>query len=217
MSLRIYEVLLAAALLPQCASAQWVELLNKKNLDGWESIGQGIWTVLKDGTLVGQRDLREKANTDPNQAWLYTTRNFREFDLEVEWWTRFGGNSGISIRDSSRARYTFGSEADPKRTPARIGHEIQISNGYKDSYPSGSIYLFGKARASVQIPNDWNRFEIAVRDSSIRVRLNGQLVAEHAGDPARVRSGPIGLQLHDPQSIVMFRNIRIREIASSSQ
>jgi hypothetical protein len=141
--------------------------------------------VLRDGTLVGQRDLREKPNTDPNQAWLYTKQNFREFDLEMEWWTRFGGNSGISIRDSSRARHTFGAEADPKRTPARIGHEIQISNGYSDSYPTGSIYLFQKARTGVQIENDWNRFEIAVRDSSIRVRLNGQLVAEHANHHGR--------------------------------
>jgi hypothetical protein len=209
--------MLAAALLPQVMSAQWIELLNKKNLNGWESIGHGIWTVLRDGTLVGQRDPREKANTDPNQAWLYTTRNFREFDLELEWWTRFGGNSGISIRDSSRARHTFGAEADPKRTPARIGHEIQISNGYNDSYPTGSVYLFQKARGGVQIENEWNRFEIQVRDGMIRVRLNGQLVAEHPGDPARVRSGPIGLQLHDPQSIVMFRNIRIREVTSSSR
>lgn len=217
MSLRVSGVLLAAVLFPQSGSAQWIELLNKKDLNGWESIGKGIWTVLRDGTLVGQRDLREKANTDPNQAWLYTTQSFREFDLDMEWWTRFGGNSGISIRDSSRARHTFGAEADPKRTPARMGHEIQISNGYSDSYPTGSIYLFQKARTGVQIENDWNRFEIAVRDSSIRVRLNGQLVAEHAGDPARVRSGPIGLQLHDPQSIVMFRNIRIREIKSSSK
>ena len=215
MRLKLLLVFLASSVVPQCVLAQWVDLLNKKNLDGWESIGQGIWTVLRDGTLVGQRDLREKANTDPNQAWLYTTRNFREFDLEIEWWTRFGGNSGISIRDSSRARYTFGAEADPKRTPARIGHEIQISNGYRDTHPTGSIYLFEKARPGAQIDNDWNRFEIAVRDSSIRVRLNGQFVAEHAGDPARVRSGPIGLQLHDPQSIVMFRNIRIREIPSS--
>jgi hypothetical protein len=214
--MRLKVIFSAVIFLPQFASAQWIELLNKKNLDGWESIGQGIWTVLRDGTLVGQRDLREKANTDPNQAWLYTTRNFREFDLEIEWWTRFGGNSGISLRDSSRARHTFGADADPKRTPARIGHEIQISNGYSDSYPTGSIYLFEKARAGAQIPNDWNRFEIAVRDSSIRVSLNGKVVAEHPGDPGRVRSGPIGLQLHDPQSIVMFRNIRVREISSPS-
>ena len=32
------------------------------------------------------------------------------------------------------------------------------------------------------------------------------------GDPERSKTGPIGLQLHDQFSFVMFRNIRIREI-----
>jgi hypothetical protein len=38
------------------------------------------------------------------------------------------------------------------------------------------------------------------------------VVAEYAGDPKRSKTGPIGLQLHDQFSIVMFRNIKIREI-----
>jgi len=37
-------------------------LLNGKNLDGWEVIGDGQWTVMFDGTLLGQRitDLRKQ-------------------------------------------------------------------------------------------------------------------------------------------------------------
>lgn len=44
---------LAASLLAQ-------PLFNGKNLDGWEVIGGGQWTVTADGVLVGQRtgDLR---------------------------------------------------------------------------------------------------------------------------------------------------------------
>jgi hypothetical protein len=38
------------------------------------------------------------------------------------------------------------------------------------------------------------------------------VVAEHAGDPQRSKTGPIGLQLHDQFSIVMFRNVRIAEV-----
>jgi hypothetical protein len=37
-------------------SAQdWRPLFNGKNLDGWEVRGDGIWTQMKDGTLIGQR------------------------------------------------------------------------------------------------------------------------------------------------------------------
>ena len=49
----------------------------------------------------------------------------------------------------------------------------------------------------------------------IRVRLNGQLVAEHPGDPKRPKTGPIGLQLHDQFNWIKFRNIRIREVESA--
>ena len=35
-----------------------MELFNHKNLDGWEVIGDGVWHVLSDGTLMGERDLR---------------------------------------------------------------------------------------------------------------------------------------------------------------
>lgn len=198
---------LAAVLLP----AQSRPLFNKKNLDGWDVVGNGIWTVLRDGTLLGQRDYRlPETSKQTDQSWLYTKEEFGEYDLHIEWWTRLAGNSGISIRDSSRGSHSFGENADREKTPSHIGYEIQISNGYRDEYPTGSVYLFAKAKTGVQIPNEWNSFDIESRNDMIRVRLNGQLVSEHPGDPARSKRGPIGLQLHDRQSIVMFRNIRIR-------
>jgi len=54
--------------------------------------------------------------------------------------------------------------------------------------------------------------DIISRTGKITIRLNGRVVAEHPGDPQRSKTGPIGLQLHDQFSIVMFRNIRITEI-----
>ncbi|MGH9666472.1 MAG: 3-keto-disaccharide hydrolase [Bryobacteraceae bacterium] len=195
------------------ALAGWVNLSNGKNLDGWEAVGDGVWTMMHDGTILGQRDLSQPiVKARVNQSWLYTKKEFRQYDLHVEWWTRLGGNSGVSLRDRSRARYTFGPNADPVRTPSHLGYEIQISEGYKDQYPSGSVYLFEKAKEGFQHNNDWNVFDIEVRDSGIRVKLNGHLVSESAGDPKRSKTGPIGLQLHDRTSIAMFRNIRIQEV-----
>ena len=202
-------------LLATAASAQTVDLFNRKNLDGWEVMGDGVWTVMKDGTLLGQRDLAKNAKTEPNQSWLYTRKEFGEFDLHLEWWTRLGGNSGVSLRDQTRAIHSFGAQADPKSTPSHIGYEIQISNGYKDEYPTGSLYLFEKAKTGFQIEDDWNSMDIESRNDMIRVKLNGHLIMQHPGDPKRSKVGPIGLQLHDMSTIVMFRNIRIKEIAKS--
>src|SRR5437773_6445874 len=85
-------ILLAGSL----AAADWKPLFNGKNLDGWEVIGDGQWTVMADGTLLGQRigDLRKMLTPGgplptpqqfkgwvDTQSWLYTRRSdFGEFD-----------------------------------------------------------------------------------------------------------------------------------------
>jgi hypothetical protein len=63
-----------------------------------------------------------------------------------------------------------------------------------------------------QREDDWNAMDIISRNAKITIKLNGRVVAEHAGDPQRSNVGPIGLQLHDQFSIIMFRNVRIVEL-----
>jgi hypothetical protein len=199
---------LLAALSPFVRAAS-ENLFNGKNLDGWEVVGEGFWNVLDDGTVVGQRDLSKPTE---HQCWLYTKKEYGEYDLHVEFWLRKGGNSGVSIRDTSRAHYAQSKNWDAKRTPSHIGYEIQIAND-GDEYPTGSVYLFAKAPSGAQRDFDWNALDIQSRNNIIRVTLNGQLVAESPGDPARSKTGPIGLQLHDHTTLAMFRKIRIQEIA----
>ena len=131
------------------ADAGWKPLFNGKNLDGWETRGECLWTVLPDGVLLGQRshprpstpfsvawpvDQKQFSSWLYRQAWLYTSQEFGQFDLHVEYFIPPQMNSGISIRDRSRAHDAIG-EADserpdlakfPKTTPAHIGYEIQI-------------------------------------------------------------------------------------------
>ncbi len=219
-------LLAAAGALALCA-ADPAPLFNGKNLDGWEVLGDGQWTVMADGTLLGQRiaDLRKQfvpggPLTTPQQfrgwvdtqSWLYTTRNdFAEFDLHLEYWTKTTGNSGVSIRDTSRAKWAIITPPDFTKTPSKIGYEIQINNRYPDPHPSGSIYGFVDAPKDAQHNDDWNSMDISSRNEGITVRLNGRVVAESPGDPRRSRTGPIGLQLHDQFCLIMFRNIRIAE------
>jgi hypothetical protein len=205
----------------------WRPLFNGKNLDGWEPRGDCLWSILPDGTLLGKRTAGTRP-TDPKQigpwmsrqAWLYTKAVFTEFDLHVEYWIPAGGNSGVSLRDPSRAHGAI-DESDaarpdlaqyPKTTPAHIGYEIQIIDGDQEMNPTGSIYDVVHARPGVQRMGQWNSIEIESRLDRIRVRVNGQVVADGPGEPRRPKTGPIGLQLHDRFSTVMFRNIRIREL-----
>ena len=222
------QAMLGMLLAAGCGLAQdWKILYNGKNLDGWETKGDGVWRVLADGTLMaypvhGGRTpfgawpvtLTEKQYMDwrQTQSWLYTVAEFGEYDLHVEYRTPMGGNSGISIRDNTRGRYAIGPTPDYTKTPAHHGYEIQIINGVKTKFSTGSIYLFAPAVFGHEKENDWNSLDIESRNDVIRVRLNGTEVVSHPGDPARPKAGPIGLQLHDRFSFMMFRNIRIREI-----
>ena len=224
----------ALVLLPCLLTAQdWQPLFNGKNLDGWEVRGESTWTVLPDGALLGQRShASEPSSAWPvtrtqydswfyRQSWLYTVASFDEFDLHVEYIMPPKANSGISIRDLSRAHFVIG-EADSARpdlvtalksSPAHVGYEIQlIDDRAPEKYMSGSIYSFVAAPANLQRTGDWNSIDIESRHSGIRVKVNGTFAAEFAGDPARSLVGPIGLQLHDQFTFALFRNIRIRQI-----
>jgi hypothetical protein len=221
--MRTLLLLVVIALFAGAADNKSVPLFNGRNLDGWEQVGDGVWTILPDGTLVGQRNpgLPPFENDAINarrygqwvnvQAWLYTVREYGDFDLELEYWLRMKGNSGISLRDPSRGKYGAAMPPDFTKTPSKLGYEIQLNNQYPDKHPSGSIYTFVDAKTGVQKDNQWNKIQIESRKDMIRVRLNGTVVAEHPGDPKRPVRGPIGLQLHDQFSVVMFRNIRITE------
>jgi len=194
------------------APADWVDLL-PGNLDLWERRGDGLWFLMRDGTLSGHRDPKLK---NEHQSWLYTKKEYGEFDFHAEWWLPTGGNSGISIRDSSRAAFAigpeFGSPHDSNRTPSHIGYEIQLSGGTgEERFQTGSVYLFDRAKTGSQIANDWNALDLEVRAAGIRVKLNGTQVSQHPGESGRPKTGPIGIQLHDRRTVVMFRNVRVRE------
>ncbi|MEN6604103.1 MAG: DUF1080 domain-containing protein [Bryobacteraceae bacterium] len=190
------------------AGPKWVSLFNGRNLDGWEVVGDGVWDVLSDGTMVCQRHLG-KAD---HQAWLYTREEFGDFEFEMDFWTRLDGNSGVSILDTSRGRYSHGVGHDGSKLPSAIGYEIQIAFGSTEGrFPTGSIYHYVGAKPGVRKLHDWNHLNIEHRNGMIRVKLNGQLVAEMSRHAERAKSGPIGFQLHDMNSVLMARNIRIKK------
>lgn len=210
LSIRIFACLLPFAALPALkAQPAWVEMMPQGSLEGWEKVGDGLWHVLADGIIVGQRDRR----TAKEQSWLYSRKDYGQYDLSFDYWLRAGENAGVSIRDVSRGRYSHGAESDPKRRPSAIGYEIQILGAPSEKYGTGSLYLFQNAKGGFERFYDWNTMVIEVRDEMIRVRLNGALVMEHPGDPARPKIGPVGFQLHDPHTVLLLKNVRIRELA----
>ncbi len=213
-----------AACVPMAMAADWNDLL-RNGLDDWTVLGDGHWRLRSDAVLTAtfghdrQQELQGTHDIDreqfvwwsTRQSWLYTKKEYEEYDLHLEYWVNTPGNSGISIRDPSQASCAVAERPDYSCTPSKQGYEIQIDSEYTGNWSTGSIYGLARAREGLEVGGEWNRINIESRADSIRVYVNGVLAAEHPGDPNRPNKGPIGLQLHDVHSFVMFRNIWILE------
>lgn len=210
------RVILALLLVLPAVFGQKTELLQGPLDEHWERVGPAGQWWLKDGVLLGKRtgqgfDVKLNPKTWMSwyngQAWLYSRREFTPpYTFEAEYLLKRGGNSGISIGDKSRAKYAVTNPPDFSKTPSKLAYEIQLNRSRVDTKASGSIY--GLADAKGRFDHDgWNKLKIEVLPHLIKVWINDQLAAEHPGVEGRDKSGPIGIQLHDRNTEVQFRNL----------
>jgi len=200
---------LAAMLL--CAQQGFRPLFNGRDLAGWKHVGPGSFAV-EDGMLktVGGMGLL-----------YYEKEKLGNCVLRVVYRTASDhANSGVVIR-----------LPEPPPDPwfgVHNGYEVQIDAGGDDWHSTGAIYSISKVTSRQQKPQgEWNVMEIELRGPVTRVTLNGVLVNEYReGQPVPERkmwyepvrgprpdSGFIGLQNHDPNSTVYFREVSVRPLS----
>ena len=118
----------------------WVPLWDGQSLEGWQSVGDGLWSVTPEGYLMGQRDPRKPPSIPwsnslkgrlnrwfemdfkviVSQAWLYTVREFTEYDLHLEWWLP-GRTEQWNLDPRSRAELVIppATSPIPRRRPRK--------------------------------------------------------------------------------------------------
>ena len=179
------------------SGGDWIQMFDGQTLDGWKANEiADQWSVV-DGaikTAAGRSHL------------FYVDREFTDFEFVAEVKTTPGSNSGIY----------FHTKWQDSGWP-EIGHESQVNQTQGDPVKSGSLYGVVKLRRTPVKDNQWYEHKIVVRGREIRVYLNGELVIDYtepAGipGPRRLTKGTIALQGHDPDSIVYYRNLRIRPL-----
>jgi hypothetical protein len=183
--------------LPEADGEGWIDLFDGKTLEGWQNARQPgkahFWSV-EEGVMANDAD---------NGRDLSTTANFKDFELQIEYKTVPGGNSGVYLR-------------------GRV--EVQILDSYRKEGltkgDAGAVYdqyapLFNASRP----PGEWHTFAIRYVGDKLTVHLNGQKVQDNVtirevtGGALRGRvnePGPIMLQ--GDHGKVWFRNVRIRPI-----
>ena len=212
------------------APSDAIVLFDGRNLDQWVTAldkSPAGWTVA-DGVIT----------VDKTRGNIETKRNFRDYQLHLEWRipadiTGSGqarGNSGVFLASTG---------------PRDQGYEVQILDSYENkTYVNGqaaSVYKQHPPLANAsRKPGEWQAYDIVwrapvfgadgalARAATVTVLHNGVLVQDNAvlaggtvyiGKPAYKAHGPspIKLQAHgDPSAPISFRNIWVRELSPRS-
>jgi cytochrome c len=196
LSLGAMLVMAGCAGLGMGSQERTVTLFDGTSLDGWEQAGPGRFALQPDGSIVSEGGMG---------LLYYAERPFRDYVLELEWKAeRDSVNSGIFLR--------FPEKSDDPWTAVRTGYEIQIDPTAKNPINrTGAIYdIAAPFKDAAKPAGEWNQYRIEVTGQRYQVYLNGEKVNDFFGD--RGREGYIGLQNHDPNSPVAFRNIRVTPV-----
>ena len=182
-------------------------LFNGKDTAGWAMVGPGRF-IVENGML--------KTEGGMGLLW-YKGRKFGNETVRVVFKTTGPrDNAGVFIRLPD-------APVDPFYG-VHFGYEVQIDAGGDDWHSTGAIYSLSKVTRRAQKPaGEWNTLDIQLDGPTTRVTLNGELVNEFqqsAQVPERkqwyepVRGprpdyGYIGLQNHDANSTVYFREVSV--------
>lgn len=183
------------------------QLFDGASLGGWKQVGYDEF-VIEDGMM----------KTTGGMGLLYYEREkLEDCMLKVVFKTGTGrANSGVVIRMPEPPTDAW--------YGVHNGYEVQIDAGGDEWHRTGAIYSISRATKENQKPaGEWNTLEIGLRGKKTTVHLNGALVNEYTEgqevpprkmwyEPVRGKrpeAGYIGLQNHDPASVVYFKEISV--------
>lgn len=200
-------------------------LFDGQTLEGWVQRGGKARYTVEDGCVVGQ----SVPNT--SNSFLCTSRDYANFELELDFKVDPALNSGVQIRsqsfdESKTLKLKVGDVEKSVDVPAgRVhGYQVEIdplkrawSGGIYDEGRRGWLYDLSKNDAAREAfkSNDWNHFRIVADGSSIKTWINEVPAADLTDDVTP--SGFIALQVHGVGDraeplFVRWKNIRIKEL-----
>jgi hypothetical protein len=184
--------------------SDFVEMFNGKDLSGWKT--NGNWVVEKDNVIT-LKPRPGESGWKRYSDYLTTDRKYGNFELDLEFKFNATGNSGVFMR--------IGDLNDHVAS----GFEVQILDthgkkkfGHHDC--GGVIRTSAPKTMAVKPAGEWNRYTIALKDSHLKVVLNGELIQDldlsKTDMKDRLAEGYISFQ--DEAKRIWYRNVRIKEL-----
>ena len=185
--------------------SDWIQLFDGSTLNGWVHMNGAHTYTVEDGAIVG-RTVERSASMN---SFLCTTREFDDFELELETMVDKVTNQGIQIRSQVRPVKTTGRSFES--FAGRVnGPQVEVRRFYKGQPTTGLIYgeALGTNWLSSQqkideghhhfIDEGWNALRIVARGPRIQTWVNGHPVEDLVNE-AVYKTHPrgfIGLQIH---------------------
>ena len=198
-----------------------LSLFDGETLDGWKVTAENPESFrIEDGAIVAE---------GPRAHLFYDGEHgteFTDFVLSLKVKTKPGANSGVYFHTAYQA------DDWP-----RVGLEAQVNATQSDYRKTGSIYAIADVRAysdDTEVPamgvdsnayvtreaaphadDEWFNYQIRVEDGTASTRVNGELLVQWRQPDdwpdadRRLSSGTFGLQAHDPDSKVYFKDITV--------
>jgi hypothetical protein len=213
----------------QVAAAEPAVLFDGSNTDQWE-FRPGAWVIDEEGSLTCRMEQVKQKNGQlrtKGMGYLWTRKNYDDFELTFSYKLSDGANSGVFYR------------TDPTN-PVQGGFEIQLADdegfqkthGKKDPKNlNGAFYDCKAALASPAKPvGHWNHVQLTCNGPKVQVKINHVLVVDvDVNDwdtPGKnpdgssnkfktalkdlPRTGRVGFQNHG--QVVWFKDVSVRPL-----
>lgn len=200
------------------SAGDWRAMLDEHSAPdwrGWKAPGLPAGWHVAGGILSKDGDVDD----------LVTTRNYANFELELEWKIGKSGNSGIFYRGTREYDHIYWSAPE-----YQLLDDANTEDGKSPLTAAGSDYaLYGVPPGAAKPFDQWNKTRLVVRGNHVEHWLNGVKVVEYdfGSDDWKKRvaaskfakypnyglaaTGLIGIQGDHPGALAV-RRIRIREL-----
>jgi hypothetical protein len=208
----------------------YTSLFDGKTMAGWHNYGKttigDAWKVV-DGAMTLDTTVRDSTFQIKGGGDIVTDKEYKNFDLKLEWKIAPGGNSGIIFNShEDTAKYRWGWMTGPEM---QILDDSAHADSKIDKHRAGDLYdLISCSQPAVKKAGEWNQVQITSNKGKLDFYLNGVSVVSTTmfddnwkkliagskfkawADFGTYKKGHICLQDHG--NAVWFRNIRIKEL-----
>lgn len=197
----------------QETNGEWISLFDGRTLNDWQASENPETFSVEDGLIKVDGPRAHLFYSGPiNDSAVPTTldkdNEFTNFEFTADVKTTEGSNSGIY----------FHTEYQEEGWPEK-GYEVQVNNTHDDPRKTASLYAIEDVMNDAPAQDgEWFTMYIKVEDRDITIKVDGETMIEYT-EPEDVDregrvldSGTFALQGHDPESVVYYKNIKVKPL-----